>query len=66
MRITKDRIEQEMAWLRCINFDNQKDVRRAAIEIIKAVENEDYVKVGKADWELIKLMIHRTEDKRGC
>lgn len=32
--IYKERIEQEMSWLRCIDMDKDKDVRRAAIEII--------------------------------
>lgn len=31
--ISKDGIENEMSWLRCIDMNNDDDVRRAATEI---------------------------------
>jgi len=33
-KITEADIQAEMSWLRCIDMDSDKDVRRAAIEIL--------------------------------
>ncbi len=38
-KISEERIKNEIEWLRCIDMDDDDNVRRAAIEIIGAIEN---------------------------
>lgn len=38
-QIVKDELEAEMSWLRCIDMDNDKDVKRAALGLILSREN---------------------------
>lgn len=37
MKITEEDIEAEMKWLRCIDMNDDKDVHRAATEILNCV-----------------------------
>ena len=34
---TKEQIDAEVSWLRCIDFNNEKDVYRAAFEIKRSI-----------------------------